>query len=125
MINLPTKADVYCSDGVAVVESTLSCDAIVKATDGYVGQVDELLFQTNGVQPTHLVLIVRHIFDTGEIAIPISQIDHIENGTIYLKLDRKNVKELATVSIYTDREGVFLSEHIRFTTACSTGKYVG
>jgi hypothetical protein len=35
---------------------------------------------------------VRHIFDTGAITIPVSQIDHIEYGVIYLKLDRQGVK---------------------------------
>ena len=92
LIDLPTKADVYCSDGVTEGGSILSCDAIVKATDGYVGQVDELLIHSNGMEATHLVLIVRHIFNAGKIIIPVSQIDHIEAGTIYLKLDRQGVK---------------------------------
>ena len=92
MIDLPTKTDVYCSDGATERGSTLSCDATVKATDGYVGQVDELLIHSNSMEVTHVVLIVRHIFNAGKIIIPVSQIDHMKDGTIYLKLDRQGVK---------------------------------
>lgn len=77
-------------------ELALRRDAIVKATDGYVGQVDKLLINPNNMQVTHLVLVVRHIFDASEIIIPVSQIDHINEGTIYLKLDRQAVKKLVT-----------------------------
>jgi hypothetical protein len=72
-------------------------DMIVNATDGYVGKVDKLLIDLNDMQVTHVVLVVRHIFDANEIVIPISQIDHINEGTIYLKLDRQEVKKLTTM----------------------------
>ena len=77
-------------------EPALRHDAIVNATDGYVGKVDKLLIDLNDMQVTHVVLIVRHIFDANEIIIPISQIDHIKEDTIYLKLDRQEVKKLTT-----------------------------
>jgi hypothetical protein len=48
------------------------------------------------MQVTHVVLVVRHIFEANEIIIPVSQIDYIKDGTIYLKLDRQHVKELTT-----------------------------
>jgi hypothetical protein len=78
-------------------EQVLRHDAIVNATDGYVvGKVDKLLIDSNDMQVTHVVLVVRHIFEANEIVIPVSQIDHIEEDTIYLKLDRQEVKELTT-----------------------------
>jgi hypothetical protein len=40
--------------------------ARVEATDGYVGQVDELLINSNNMQVTHLVLLERHIFQKGK-----------------------------------------------------------
>ena len=73
--------------------------ARVEATDGYVGQVDELLINSNTMQVAHLVLLERHIFQRREITIPISQIDHIDEGTIYLKLDRRSVEELSTTPV--------------------------
>ena len=80
-------------------EAALQRSARVEATDGYVGQVDELLLDSNNTQVTHLVLLERHIFQKREITIPVSQIDHIEEGTIYLKLDRQSVEALPTTPV--------------------------
>jgi sporulation protein YlmC with PRC-barrel domain len=68
----------------------------VEATDGYVGQVEELLINSKDMQVTHLVLLERHIFEKKEITIPASQIDHVSGNTIYLKLDRQSVEALPT-----------------------------
>jgi len=73
--------------------------ARVEATDGYVGQVDELLINSNNMQVTHLVLLERHILQKREITIPVSQIDRIDQGTVYLTLDRQSVEDLLTTPI--------------------------
>lgn len=73
--------------------------AQVEATDGYVGQVDELLINSNNMQVTHLVLLERHILKKREITIPVSQIDRVHEDTVYLKLDRKSVEMLPTTPI--------------------------
>jgi uncharacterized membrane protein len=73
--------------------------ARVEATDGYVGQVDELLINSINKQVTHLVLLERHIFTKREITIPVSQIDRIYEDTVYLKLDRQSVEELPRTPI--------------------------
>jgi sporulation protein YlmC with PRC-barrel domain len=73
--------------------------AKVKAIDGYVGQVDELLINAKNMQVTHLVLRERHIFEEREITIPASQIDSVDEDAIYLKLDRKSVEALPTTPI--------------------------
>jgi hypothetical protein len=80
-------------------ELALRRGARVEATDGYVGQVDELLINSNSMQVMYLVLLERHIFHRREITIPISQVDHIAEGTIYLKLDRQGVEALPTTPI--------------------------
>ena len=80
-------------------EALLHRGAVVHATDGYVSKVDELSVDPNTMQVTHLVFTVRHIFDAGEVTIPISEIDHVDEDTIYLKLDRQSVAALATTSI--------------------------
>lgn len=84
---------------VPAVEIALQRGARVEATDGYVGQVDDLLIDSNSVQVTHLVLQEKHIFQKREITIPVSQIDHINENTIYLKLDRQSIEELPTTPI--------------------------
>ena len=80
-------------------ELALRRGARVEATDGYVGQVDELLINSNNMQVTHLVLLERHILQKREVTIPVSQIDHIDQGTVYLKLDRQGVEALPTAPI--------------------------
>lgn len=75
-------------------ELALRRGARVEATDGYVGRVDELLIDSTTMQVTHLVLLEWHIFHKKEITIPVSQIDHIDEDSIYLKLDRQSVEEL-------------------------------
>ncbi len=73
--------------------------ARVEATDGYVGQVDELLISPNNRQVTHLVLRERHVMKKREIIIPVSQIDHVYEDIIFLKLDLESVEALPTISI--------------------------
>jgi hypothetical protein len=80
-------------------ELALRRGARVEATDGYVGQVDALLINSNNMQVTHLVLLERYILQKREITIPVSQIDHIDQGTVYLKLDRQSVEDLPTTPI--------------------------
>lgn len=80
-------------------ELALRRSARVEATDGYVGQVDELLIDSNNLQVTHLVLLERHIFHKREITLPVSQIDHIDENTIYLKLDRQSIEALPTTPV--------------------------
>ncbi len=84
---------------IAPEEMAVRRGARVEATDGYVGQVDELLVNSNNLQITHLVLNERHIFQHREITIPVSQIAYINDNTVYLKLDRQGVEELPTTPI--------------------------
>ena len=80
-------------------EIAIKRGARVEATDGYVGQVDELLINSETMHVTHLVLRDRHIFSRKDITIPISQIDRVDEDNIYLKLDRHGVEELPTTPI--------------------------
>ena len=71
----------------------------VEATDGYIGQVDELLINSHNMQVSHLVLRERHILKHREITIPVPQIDHVDENTVYLTLDRQSVEDLPTTPI--------------------------
>jgi len=73
--------------------------AQVEATDGTVGQVDELLINSNNMQVTHLVLLERHLMEHREITIPVSQIERVYDEKVYLKLDRQSVEQLPTTPI--------------------------
>ncbi|HEY6073409.1 MAG TPA: DUF1269 domain-containing protein, partial [Anaerolineales bacterium] len=91
---IPVKRQNLPRDGFA-----LRRGAQVEATDGPVGQVDELLISSNTMQVTHLVLLERHVFKHREITIPVSQIDRLDEDTIYLRLDKQSVEQLPTTPV--------------------------
>ena len=72
--------------------------ARVEASDGYVGRVDEFLVDSSE-HITHLVLREGHLWGQKEVAIPVSQIDRMEENTIYLKLDRHTIESLPAVPV--------------------------
>ncbi len=73
--------------------------ARVMATDGHVGQVDEFLVDPASEQITHLVLREGHLWGKVDVTIPISEIGHIEENSVYLKLSKKAIGALPTVPI--------------------------
>ena len=99
VVDMSDEVEIYVPvkrQNVPAGELALQRDARVEATDGYVGQVDELLINSTKMQVTHLVLVERHIFQKREITIPVLQIDHVFEDTVYLKLDRQSVEALPT-----------------------------
>jgi hypothetical protein len=73
--------------------------AEVIATNGHVGQVDEFLIEPGSGHITHIIMRENHIWEKKEIAIPISQIDHIEENEVYLKLDKDSIDALPTIPV--------------------------
>jgi sporulation protein YlmC with PRC-barrel domain len=71
----------------------------VKAIDGRIGQVDEFLIDPESGYITHLVLREGLPWDKKHIAIPVSDIDRIEENTVHLKIDKQNVKALPTIAL--------------------------
>jgi sporulation protein YlmC with PRC-barrel domain len=73
--------------------------ARVVATDGRVGRVDEFLVDPPTGHITHLVMREGHLLGKKDVTIPISQIDRMENGVVYLKLDKNGIKGLAAIPV--------------------------
>jgi sporulation protein YlmC with PRC-barrel domain len=73
--------------------------AHVEATDGRVGRVDEFLVDPTNERITHLVLREGHLWGQKDVTIPLSEIDRIEEDTVYLKLDKRGVEALPAISI--------------------------
>lgn len=78
-------------------ELALRRGARVEATDGHVGQVDELVVDPNTGAITHVVLREGHLWGRREVSIPVSEIDRIEEGVVYLKLNRRRIEALPSV----------------------------
>jgi sporulation protein YlmC with PRC-barrel domain len=73
--------------------------ARVEATDGHVGQLDGFLIDSEDDHITHLVLREGHLWGQKDVTIPVSQIDHIEENTVYLKLDKHGIEALPTIPV--------------------------
>jgi sporulation protein YlmC with PRC-barrel domain len=71
--------------------------ARVKATDGYVGRVDEFLVDPTTRHITQLVLRERHLWGRREVIVPVSEIDRIREDVVYLKLDKQAIESLPAV----------------------------
>jgi sporulation protein YlmC with PRC-barrel domain len=71
----------------------------VKATNGQVGVVGELVVDTDSGHITHLVLEKGHLFGKQEIIVPLNQIDHVAEGIVYLNIDKSAVKKLPPMKV--------------------------
>lgn len=73
--------------------------ARVEATDGHVGQVDGFLVDLTNEHITHFVLREGHLWGQKDVTIPVSQIDRIEEDTVYLKLDKHGIEVLPAIPV--------------------------
>ena len=73
--------------------------ARVRATDGPVGRIDEFLVDAENCHITHLVLREGNLLGKKSITIPVSEIDHIEEKVVHLKIDKKAVKMMPTIKV--------------------------
>ena len=79
-------------------ETVLHRGARVRAVDGQVGRVDELVTGA-GNKVTHMLMREGHLWGQKDITIPVSQIDHIDEDTVYLKLTKQEIATLPTIPI--------------------------
>jgi len=73
--------------------------AHVEAKDGRVGVVNEFLVDPTNGDITHLVLREGHLWGKKDVTISVSQIDHIEEDTVYLKLSKRDIEALPAVPV--------------------------
>jgi len=97
IINLETE-------NIPAGELAVRRGANVIATDGRVGKVDEFLVDPASEHITHLVLREGHLWGKKDVTIPVSQIHHMEENNIYLKIDTTSVEKLPTIAIYRRRK---------------------
>ena len=88
----------------AVVQSSIEQQAINKgavvlATDARVGKIDELVIDPDSHRIIHLVLRQHELIKQLEITIPVGEIERVEMDTVYLKIDKKEVASLPTVTL--------------------------
>jgi sporulation protein YlmC with PRC-barrel domain len=86
-------------DHVPAGELAIDRGARVNARDGHVGKVDEFLVDPRDDKITHLVLREGHLWGKKAVTIPVTEIDHIDDNEVYLKLDKQAVETLPAVPL--------------------------
>nr|MBN1228159.1 PRC-barrel domain-containing protein [Anaerolineae bacterium] len=81
-------------------EVSIRRGSLVRATNGRIGRVDELLVNPADSRITHLVLREGHLWGQQDVTIPVPQIDRIDEDTIFLKLTRQEVEALPTIPVH-------------------------
>ena len=71
--------------------------ARVEATNGHVGHLDEFLVDPATERVTHLVLREGHLWGQRDVTIPVSEIDRLEENTVHLKLDKRQIEALQSI----------------------------
>lgn len=71
----------------------------VEATDGAFGVVGEFLVEPESGHITHMVLEEGHGRGKKDVSLPVSAIDRVEHGTVYLKLAKKEVDSLPAIPV--------------------------
>lgn len=71
--------------------------AKVRASDGQIGLVGELLSDESGETVTHLIVYEGHRRGKKELTLPITAVDRVEGDTVYLKLDKEAIEKLPTL----------------------------
>ena len=77
--------------------------ARVQASDGHVGRIDEFLINPGNDQITHLVMREGHFWGQKDVTIPVIQIDHYRDNTVYLKLNKQEIEKLPAIPVQRSR----------------------
>lgn len=72
----------------------------VEASDGAVGQIEELIVDAENQHITHLVLSKGHLWGAKDIVVPVNLISEIEDDRIVLNMNKHAVGALPTIPIH-------------------------
>jgi sporulation protein YlmC with PRC-barrel domain len=99
--NVPEEGEVIPVETERVPPGALAVrrGAHVRAIDGRVGRVDEFLVDPVSEHITHLILREGHLWGQKDVTIPVSEIAHIEEDTVHLKLTKKQIEALPTIPL--------------------------
>jgi sporulation protein YlmC with PRC-barrel domain len=71
----------------------------VEAKDGYVGKVDEFVFDPKNGHITYLVMREGHLWGQKDVIIPISAMDDTGDDTLFLNIDKQQIESLPTFPV--------------------------
>lgn len=85
--------------------------APVKATDGKVGELGELLSDAETGEITHVVLREGHVWGSRKVLLPLALVDSVIDGAIELTVDQQTIARLLAIPakrLYSVVDVVFL-----------------
>ncbi len=83
---------------------------LVEAVDGPVGEVGELLIDSQTRQVSHFLLMKGHLWGKKEVAIAVSEIERGDEDTIYLKIPKAAIEQLPSLPLNRTWNEVFATE---------------
>jgi hypothetical protein len=86
-------------DHIPADELSIRRGARVEAADGHIGQVDEFLIDPGNDHITHLVMREGHVWGQKDVTIPVGQIDHYKDNTVFLKLSKQAIEKLPSIPV--------------------------
>jgi sporulation protein YlmC with PRC-barrel domain len=73
----------------------------IRASDGKIGKLDELVVDPGTGEITHLLMREGHLWGKKDIVIPLSAVASARGGFVRLKISKKEVEVLPAVSLKT------------------------
>lgn len=73
--------------------------ANIYARDGYVGKLDEFLVDPTNEHITHLIMREGHLWGKKDVTISLSEIEHIDEDEVYLKLNKEAIEKLPAIPL--------------------------
>jgi sporulation protein YlmC with PRC-barrel domain len=71
----------------------------VKASDGRVGKLDELVLDSESGMITGLVMRKGHLWGSRDVTVRVDQIESVDGDTVHLKLDKSAVGALPAMKV--------------------------
>lgn len=100
MYNFPvTRRIVVESKSVPNGKLSFDEDTFIEAADGRVGKLEKFLVSAESKCITHLVVRNSALLGPREIVVPITAIERFDDQSIYLKLTRKEVRDIKGVPV--------------------------
>jgi uncharacterized membrane protein/sporulation protein YlmC with PRC-barrel domain len=94
-----TYTDAYQKEVIPEGAFAIERGTKVQATDGHLGQVGELVLDPQTGKITHFVMQKGRGRGKKELTLPLTAIARVEEGVVYLKLDKKAIGMLPAIPI--------------------------
>ncbi len=93
--------DTVNEENITDAETSVTTGMEIRASDGKIGKLDELVLNPENGEVTHILMREGHLWGKKEIVIPLSAVASAREGFIRLKINKKQVGELPTEPLKT------------------------